>query len=555
MSKRLILIGILALAFCLRFIKLSQYPAGFTPDEAAQGYTAYSILKTGKDEWGVRFPLNPRSFGDFKPPVYTYLAIPSIAAFGLNEFAVRLPNALLGSLSVLVVYFLIKFLEDNFLALIASLFLAISPWHISLSRGAFEANLTSFFLPLGVLFFLKSLKSPKFFPFSTFFFGLNLLTYHSAKLVTPLILFFLLFLYKNEIKGVMRKSPRYFLLSSLIFFSFLLVVFGGLFSGAGTRASDIGIFSGGWQSVADDRFFAVKQGLPDFISRFFNNKLTFSLGEFVDIYFSYLSPHFLFTQGAGEATYGMVPGRGVLYLVELFFIIISFYFILKEKGKNLLIFWFWFLISPLPAALARGAGYHANRVAIMMPAIQIISASGAIRFFKLIKKEKKLFLPVLGFSCLCLVVSFVFFVEEYFFQFAKINASRMGYGWKKVMSYLKDEKRKIIISGDLSEPQTYVMFYKKIEPSVVQQQTNLWLEYQKNGKFVDQLGDYFLENFEFKNFSFPEDLQKKNIVLVGSRKDFIIQESSISEKLLKKEMVEKIINYPDGEVAFRMFSL
>ena len=131
----------------------------------------------------------------------------------------------------------------------------------------------------------------------------------------------------------------------------------------------------------------------------------------------------------------------------------------------------------------------------------------------------------------------------------------MGYGWKETISYLKNEKKKVLVSGNLSEPQAYVMFYGKIDPAVVQKQTSLWLKYEENGKFVDQLGDYFLENFEFRNFSFPEDFRQKGVVLVGSEKDFIVQESSITEKLLKGEIVEKVVNYPDGKVAFRILFL
>jgi 4-amino-4-deoxy-L-arabinose transferase-like glycosyltransferase len=167
--SRLALCLIFAVALILRLVALGRYPAGFTADEAAQGYMAYSILKTGKDEWGVRLPLAPRSFGDFKPPLQTYLMIPSIAVFGLNEFAVRLPSAILGILGVLGVYLLaselfrmkIVRINPNNLSLLSSLLLAISPWHISLSRGAFEANLTTFFLPLGFYFFLRGISKPK----------------------------------------------------------------------------------------------------------------------------------------------------------------------------------------------------------------------------------------------------------------------------------------------------------------------------------------------------------------------------------------------------------
>ena len=95
------LLIVFSLGLFLRLFRLDRYPAGFTPDEAAQGYSAYSILKTGKDEWGKPFPLNLRSFGDFKPPLQTYLIIPSVFLLGLNELAVRLPNALIGSLAIL----------------------------------------------------------------------------------------------------------------------------------------------------------------------------------------------------------------------------------------------------------------------------------------------------------------------------------------------------------------------------------------------------------------------------------------------------------------------
>src|SRR3990167_1382093 len=104
--QKWLLAGILALAFVLRVVGLSSFPPGFTPDEASFGYDAYSILKTGKDQWGKPFPLVLESFGDFKSPLYAYLTVPSVAAFGLNKFAVRFPNAILGTLAVLAAYLL-----------------------------------------------------------------------------------------------------------------------------------------------------------------------------------------------------------------------------------------------------------------------------------------------------------------------------------------------------------------------------------------------------------------------------------------------------------------
>ena len=99
---------ILALALFLRFYQLGVNPPSLDWDEASLGYNAYSILKTGADEYGNFLPLSIRSFDDYKPPLYVYLDVPSVAVFGLNEFGVRFTSALIGFLSVIAVYFLVK---------------------------------------------------------------------------------------------------------------------------------------------------------------------------------------------------------------------------------------------------------------------------------------------------------------------------------------------------------------------------------------------------------------------------------------------------------------
>ena len=46
----------------------------------------------------------------------------------------------------------------------------------------------------------------------------------------------------------------------------------------------------------------------------FPTKLIYTVSTTFKNYASYFSPQFLFTSGAGEATYGMIPGRGSLVL-------------------------------------------------------------------------------------------------------------------------------------------------------------------------------------------------------------------------------------------------
>src|SRR5258708_4192878 len=370
--KRWLLVGIILLGFTLRIVGLTNHPSGFTPDEASFGYDAYSILKTGKDQWGHTLPLVFKSFGDDKLPVYTYLAIPSVAIFGLNEFSVRLPSAILGTLAIVVVYFLVKELfKEEKVAIFAAFLLAISPWHTMLSRGAFEANLSTFFLPLAILFFLKGLKDKNFLVLSAIIFGINLFTYHTARILTPLIVLFLVWQNFKEVK-------KYIFIFGIIFSVFLLPAI-YLYIVSGSRVASSGIFD---INYSDDRYLAQVVRESAILSRFFYNKPFYIVKQFITNYLSYFSPQFLFTNGPAEGTYGMVPGIGVLYFAELILLVGFIWKAVKERSSEINLLVFWFLISPLPAALTKGPGYAANRVAFVIPALIILLAIGGVSILK-----------------------------------------------------------------------------------------------------------------------------------------------------------------------------
>src|SRR3989344_3343084 len=99
---------ILILAAILRIWQLGSLPPSLTPDEVALGYNAYSILKTGRDEYGKLLPVVFKSFGDFKPGLYVYWTVPFVAIFGLNEFGTRIPSAVAGIISVYLLYLVLQ---------------------------------------------------------------------------------------------------------------------------------------------------------------------------------------------------------------------------------------------------------------------------------------------------------------------------------------------------------------------------------------------------------------------------------------------------------------
>jgi len=161
----------------------------FFCDEASIGYNVYSILKTGKDEYGNKFPILFKAFGECKRPTYIYSSIPFMRIFGLNEFAVRLTSAFYGMLTVLVMYFMVKQLFDKEIAFYSSLFMAISPWHIHFSRIGFEAISFIFWTVLLMYILFKSFKNFLYYYLAVVVYFIAFFTYYPA----PIYLFFILF--------------------------------------------------------------------------------------------------------------------------------------------------------------------------------------------------------------------------------------------------------------------------------------------------------------------------------------------------------------------------
>ncbi len=107
-KKNQFLVLIIVIAALVRFIAIGDNPPSLNWDEVSHGYNAYSILKTGKDEWGKSFPTIFRAYGDYKLPVYIYLTAITESLFGLNAFAVRLPSVLAGIATVIFTYLLVS---------------------------------------------------------------------------------------------------------------------------------------------------------------------------------------------------------------------------------------------------------------------------------------------------------------------------------------------------------------------------------------------------------------------------------------------------------------
>ena len=515
MKEKYLLLGLVLMTILTRVFFLADFPKGFSGDEVQQGYSAYSILKTGKDEWGQFLPLSPRGFGDFKPPLYTFITVPSIAIFGLNEHAVRFPAALMGVLTVILVYFLAKQLFQNGqLSLLAAFLLAINPWHIQISRTAFEGGLGVLLFCAGLLFFLKGLNNSKLFIYSAIFWGLTLYTYHSFRLFLALLLVFIIFAFREKINFKKLIAP------TIIFIVCLLPL---LFNIKSTlvRSSDVGIFSN--QQISG--YFKNKgtSPLPPLFDKAFDNKFIYLTGVFYENFLSYYSPQFLFTGNRSDGSYLNFPGYPLLYPFEILSIYLGIYLLVKGKEKKLI--FGWLILAAIPAAIATGS-MSAHRAVTFLPLLSIISALGFKSIIdslsdKLNINKKKLY----QITIFILLVSFINFLYYYLIKLPKHIPESLRPEYKQIFQEtlsLQSKFDAVVMSKAFSQPQIFLAFYSQFDPVEYQKASQDWLRYEKSDKlYIDQLESWNLGKFYFEDLNWKAKESKRiNALIIARASDF-----------------------------------
>lgn len=179
---------ILVIGIVVRVYNISGVPAGLNQDEAYGNYETYALANFGVDSNGMSFPVHFISWGSGMNSLYSYLTMPLIKIFGLNETTAILGNLIFCILSMIVIFFTVKRLKNFDLALLATFIMAISPWHIMIARWGLLENIFPAIVLIGVAFYSKYLKNPKYvFAFSAVM-SLSLYAYGPAYFVIPALL-------------------------------------------------------------------------------------------------------------------------------------------------------------------------------------------------------------------------------------------------------------------------------------------------------------------------------------------------------------------------------
>ena len=535
---------IILLALILRLYRVTEVPPSLNWDEVSIAYNAYSILQTGKDEWNQSFPVHFKAYGEYKLPAQIYLSIPGIFIFGLNEFGVRITPVIYGTLTVLLLYFLTrKIFRSDLIGGATAFLLAISPWHIQLTRASFESSFAVFWIVLGVWLLVKGFEDKKWLILAMIPLALSVYTYNSARVFVPLFLVAILWVYR---KDLLRWKKQ--LLMAVILFGVLLLPLVP-FTVSQDRNSRYKLVS-----VTDDPGLVPRinerrglSTLPDPLPRLIHNKVTY-IGYYVaSNYLAHFTPDFLFISGAPHKQHH-VQGVGQLYLFQLPLLFIGLYCLFKEKNKFRFLLSSWILLGFVPVSVTNDSIPHALRTMITLPPFLMICGLGTVKGWQWVKDRGQILSIIVLLTFIIMVVfSIYLYLQNLFFVYPKNYSRDWQYGYKEVVEYVKENQNKydsVIFSRHYGEPHMFMLFFLGFDP----------VQYQNNPNLIRFETHDWVRVLKFDKYYFPdlgdngtkfEDIIKENkgkkLLFIGKGGDFPSEIPRL-----------KTVNFLNGNLAFEI---
>lgn len=548
--KKIIIITLLIIAILMailtRFYKLGDAPKGLYLDEAGQGYSAYSLLKTGKDEFGKSFPIIFRSFTDFKTPVYVYLIVPLIQVFGLTTFTVRFPSFFFSILTIPILFFLIRELIPKktlpsywLLPSISCLLLAISPWHILFGRTNFECNVALFFFLAGCLMFYKALKKPWLLIISALLFAIAIPSYHAQRVVTPLMVAFLFLRHRKTLLG--KTHFKYLIISAVLGLLISIPTLSVAATPGFLARAGLNIFS--YQTPAG--FIENYHGI---FSWLVNSHIFLSIQEFASLYVSYFSPRNMFVLG-DSGPRSSFPELGTFFVWQFPFFIYGLYKLIKNKelGELKLFTLAFLLIAPIPAALTRDPYSTIRSIQMVIP-LTLIASLGIIEIFNKLKKKKG-GLVFTGIFTLLIIYSIAKLYSSVIILNENFRGRDWNYGWEEAATLIKtfDQKLPVIVDNSRDEPYIQLAFFLKADPTTYQKE-NLEVSINEYYTNMTRVKEKKIGNIITRPINWEKDLLIHQY-LIGDELAISLQQIQEHNLTLIKE-----IKYPNGEVALRIVS-
>lgn len=522
----LIILIIYLTGFLLFTYNLSEVPGGVYLDEASTGYNAYSILKTGRDEYGKEFPLAFRFFGSYTPPLYTYLTTLPVLIYGLNEFAVRIISALSAAVMISIMYIFLKQdpLVNKNIIYPALLLFIITPWNFFFARTGYEIYLGFLISSLGFLLCWLGLQKKHL-----LILGLSILSVaaHASHPQMYSVPIFLLTFYIVFRKSINTKS---LIVGAILAVLIQLPKVPLLATRAFLNKSDL-FYSQEILTNAEKIFLPSIIAIPlSFAFSFFAKTLT------------YLSPYSLFLLPDPDPQRS-IPELSVFYNWMLFPYLIGLYILLTNLKSKFNRFLILLIISSIvPAALTKDPFSTQRGLNLLLPLFLIISFGISYLYEK---TGTKIFF--IAFAIL-LITSVTLLWRAYFVFLPSERAITWNYGYKQIAKFISDNPGQNFLVEQIHNKPSYIelAFFLKLNPEVLQNSVDpqIRTNYYNNSKFNP---DYKFEKLEIRKIKWEADVYKSQVI-IGD--ELVVSQTQKSEHFLEEVLV---INDPPGHPVLKGF--
>jgi len=484
------LLAIVLLAAIVRLVALDRVPPGLTTDEACNGYDAYSLLLTGRDQHGNRWPLVMQSLNDYRMPLFIYSAIPFIGLFGLTPASVRMAAAFWGILTVPVVYWLGARMFGQRAGLIAALFCALSAWHISFSRIGLEGTLMVFSVTLAVALLWQWHTDHRdlWLILAGVVLGLSIYTYATAKLFVPGLVLLLAGFWIGDLKQHSRATLIAVGLLALLALPMLYLTLRYPVQMQG-RYDQIAIFRPG-RSWAE------------------------ALTKFAQLFAAHFSPDYLFVKGDADVLQHP-PLGGQLYWIQAPLLILGLLLARQAVYRRAVLFCIlWLLWAAIPSALTEPSVKGSPSAWRNLPAVVpflVLSALGMIWVWNTTQLKAYLRAGVIGLLGIGLMVNAAWFLYGYATTYPRQVAGRFNDGMEQIVKQVQvlESNYPIVVFSDyFSWPYIYVLFFTRYDPAALhadpfEQGDELFAPVTRMGKYHVRDIEQAYEEFEHGLFISP----------------------------------------------------
>ncbi len=473
---KLWLLAIILLAAVVRLVALDRVPPGLATDEASNGYDAYSLLLTGRDQHGYLMPLVIRGLNDYRMPLFIYSVIPFVGLFGLTPVSVRMAAAFWGTLTVPIVYWLGVRTIGQRAGLIAALFCALSAWHISFSRIGLEGTLMVFGVTLAIalLWQWHTDHRDQWLILAGVVLGLSIYTYSTAKLFIP----GLVLLVVGFWAGDLRRHPRPALIAlSLLILLALPMIYLTL------------------------RYPEQMQGRYDQIAIFrLGRPRLEALAEFFQLFAAHFSPDYVFVKGDADILQHP-PLGGQLYWIQAPLLVIGLLLACQAKYRRAVLFCIlWLLWAAIPSALTEPSVAGSPSAWRNLPAVvpfQLLSALGVAWAWDTTRLKAYLRARVIGLLGIGLMVNAAWFLYGYVTTYPRQVAGRFNDGMEQIVNQvqtLENGYPVVVFSDYFSWPYIYVLFFTRYDPAALH--TDPFVQGKELFAPVTRVGKYHIQDVE-----------------------------------------------------------